>query len=141
MTAPLTELTKTTERIKWMPEHTLAWKGLQQAMASYPILRQPDSGKEYFVDTDASNVGLGAALLQRGENGILHPVAYASRKLTPVEQTYSTREQEALAIIFAIEKFDCYLAGRRFTVVTDHRSLSWLMTQPMVKGRLSQLGL
>ena len=137
VTAPLTELTKTTERIKWTEEHTLAWKALQQAMASYPILRQPESGKEYFVDTDASNIGLGAALLQRGGNGILHPAAYASRKLTPVEQTYSTREQEALAIIFAIEKFDCYLAGRRFTVVTDHRSLSWLMTQPMVKGRLA----
>ena len=82
-------------------------------------------------------MGLGAALLQRGESGILHPAAYASRKLTPVEQTYSTREQEALAVIFAIEKFDCYLVGRRFTVVTDHRSLSWLMTQPMVKGRLA----
>jgi len=82
-------------------------------------------------------VGLGAALMQRGEDGIPHPVAYASRKLTPVEQTYSTREQEALAIVFAIDKFDCYLAGRRFTVVTDHRSLSWLMTQPMVKGRLA----
>ena len=137
VTAPLTELTKTTERIKWSAEHTLAWKTLQQAMASYPILRQPDSGREYFVDTDASNVGLGAALLQRGEDGILHPVAYASRKLTPVERTYSTREQEALAIVFSIEKFDCYLVGRRFTVVTDHRSLSWLMTQPMVKGRLA----
>ena len=137
LTAPLTNLTKTTERIKWTEEHTKAWKSLQQAMASYPILRQPDSGREFFLDTDASNVGLGAALLQRADDGTPHPVAYASRKLTPVEQTYSTREQEALAIVFAIEKFDCYLAGRRFTVVTDHRSLSWLMTQPMVKGRLA----
>ena len=42
-------------------------------------------------------------------------VAYASRKLMPTEQTYSTREQEALAILFAIEKFDCFLAGRKFT--------------------------
>ena len=137
VTAPLTELTKTTERIKWMPEHTHAWKALQEAMASHPVLRQPDSGKEYYVDTDASNTGLGAALMQRGDDGTLHPTAYASRKLTPVERTYSTREQEALAIVFAIEKFECYLAGRRFTVVTDHRSLSWLMTQPMVKGRLA----
>ena len=137
MTAPLTELTKLSDRIKWTGEHTKAWRALQQAMSTYPILRQPDSRKEYFVDTDASNVGLGAALMQRGDDGTPHPVAYASRKLTPVEQTYSTREQEALAIVFAVDKFDCYLAGRRFTVVTDHRSLSWLMTQPMVKGRLA----
>ena len=54
-----------------------------------------------------------------------------------MKRTYSTREQEALAIVFSIEKFDCYLVGRRFTVVTDHRSLSWLITQPMVKGRLA----
>ena len=63
VTAPLTELTKATERIK----STLAWKALQQAMASYPILRPPESGKEYFVDTAASNVGLGAELWQRGK--------------------------------------------------------------------------
>ena len=73
VTAPLTELTKTTERIKWMPEHTHAWKALQEAMASHPVLRQPDSGKEYYVDTDASNTGLGAALMQRGDDGTLHP--------------------------------------------------------------------
>ena len=42
-----------------------------------------------------------------------------------------------MAILFAIEKFDCFLAGRKFTVVTDHKSLSWLMTQPLVKGRLA----
>jgi len=75
--------------------------------------------------------------MQRSDDGTPHPVAYASRKLTPTEQTYSTREQEALAILFAIEKFDCFLAGRKFTVVTDHKSLSWLMTQPLVKGRLA----
>ena len=137
LTAPLTELTKEKEHIRWSEEHTRAWRALQESMASYPVLRQPDTSKEFFVDTDASNVGLGAALMQRGEDGTPHPVAYASRKLTPVEQTYSTREQEALAIVFAIEKFDCFLAGRRFTVVTDHRSLSWLMTQPLVKGRLA----
>ena len=52
-------------------------------------------------------------------------MAYASRKLTPAETTYSTREQEALAIV------------SRSRVVTDHRSLSWLMTQPLGKGRLA----
>ena len=69
LTAPLTELTKTTERIAWKDEHTRAWRELQERMASYPVLRQPDSTKEYFVDTDASNVGLGAALMQRSEDG------------------------------------------------------------------------
>jgi len=52
------------------------------------------------------------------------------------ENVYSTREQEALAILFGIEKSDEYLRGRRFTVVTDHRSLSWLLKVPILKGRL-----
>src|SRR3569623_67246 len=137
LVAPLTELTKTTERIKWGEEHTVAWRELQKRMTSYPILVQPDHDKEFFVDTDASNVGFGAVLMQRDNDGLPRPIAYASRKLTPAERKFSTREQEALAIVFAIDKFDCFLAGRRFTVVTDHRSLSWLMTQPMVKGRLA----
>ena len=63
-------------------------------------------------------------------------MAYASRKMTTTEKLYSTREQEALAIIFAIEKFDEFIKGRRFTVITDHRALSWLMKVPVVKGRL-----
>ena len=63
-------------------------------------------------------------------------MAYASRKLTPPEQRFSTREQEALAIIFAVDKFDVFVKGRKFVVITDHRSLSWLMTTPSLKGRL-----
>jgi len=79
---------------------------------------------------------VGAILIQKDEDGHPHPVAYASRKMTTAETLYSTREQEALAILFAIEKFDEYVRGRRFTVITDHRSLSWLMKVPVLKGRL-----
>ena len=136
LSATLTDLTKTTQKPVWREEHTRAWRQIQEGLATYPILRQPDPDKEYIVDTDASNVGMGAVLLQRDEKAQPHPVCYASRKLTPAEQRYSTREQEALAILFAVEKFEPFIKGRRFTVITDHRSLSWLMTTPTLKGRL-----
>ena len=106
-------------------------------MASKPVLLQPNSAKEFFLDTDASDVGLGAVLVQRDDEGHFHPVAYGSRKLNPAESRYSTREQEALAIVWGIDKFLCFLRGRRFTVITDHRSLSWLLTAPLTKGRLT----
>ena len=136
ITAPLTELTKLSQRAVWQPIHTEAWKTLQKCLTTYPILKQPDPSKEFIVDTDASNVGIGAVLLQRDEKGDTHPIAYASRKLTPPEQRFSTREQEALAILFAVDKFNVFILGRKFTVVTDHKSLSWLMTAPALKGRL-----
>ena len=56
--------------------------------------------------------------------------------MTTAEKLYSTREQEALAILFWIGKFDQYFRGRRFTVVTDHKSLSRLPEVPILKGRL-----
>ena len=89
-----------------------------------------------MIDTDASNAGIGAVVIQKDDDGQAHPIAYASRKMNPAETLYSTREQEALAIIFAIDKFDEFVRGRRFVVVTDHRSLSWLLKVPILKGRL-----
>ncbi|KAL8569119.1 hypothetical protein ACOMHN_055035 [Nucella lapillus] len=67
---------------------------------------------------DASQVGLGAILTQKG-NGI----SYASRALTPTGQRYSQTEKEMLAVVYGVEHFHLYLFGARFTVVTDHKLL------------------
>ena len=71
---------------------------------------------------DASPVGLGAILLQRSK-GTLRPVAYASRTLTDVERRYSQTEKEALAVVWACERFHIYLHGTPFTLYTDHKPL------------------
>jgi len=136
LTACLTDLTKDGKRREWTDEHTKAWRQLQQRLASQPVLRQPDMDRPFYIDTDASNVGIGAVLIQKDEENCPHPIAYASRKMSPAEVLYSTREQEALAILFGIEKFSDFVKGRKFTVITDHRSLSWLLKVPILKGRL-----
>ena len=64
-----------------------------------PILRLPDFDRPFILQADASDSGVGAALLQRYEDG-LFPIAYASKKLLPREKNYSVIERECLAIVF-----------------------------------------
>ena len=58
-----------------------------------------------MIRTDASHAGLGAILLQNDENGVERPLTYASRSLSDEERKWDTREQEALAVIWAAEYF------------------------------------
>lgn len=83
-----------------------------------------DAEKTQLV-TDASGVGLGAILLQeyRGETRV---ISYASRSLSEVERRYSTTEREALAVVWACEKFHIYLFGVDFELITDHKPLEVL---------------
>ena len=70
------------------------------------------------IQVDASQKGLGAALLQDG-----CPVAFASKALTPTEQRYANIEREMLACVFGAERFHTYVFGRSFTIESDHKPL------------------
>ena len=63
---------------------------------------------------DASDVGLGATLLQH-RDGKIFPGAYAGRKLLDRERRYSVMDGECLGIVWGIEKFAVYLYGKQFT--------------------------
>ena len=80
-------------------------------MCSAPVLRAPDFTKEFILQTDASEHGVGAVLSQEDEERVDHPVAYFSRKLLPREERYSTIEKECLAIKLAIQAFRVYLVA------------------------------
>jgi hypothetical protein len=64
-----------------------------------PILIHPDPAKPFIVETDASDFALGAILSQFGIDGLLHPIAFYSRKLTSAEINYQVYDKELLAII------------------------------------------
>ena len=70
------------------------------------------------IQSDASQVGLGAALLQNGK-----PVAFASKALTKTECQYSNIEREMLAAVFGVERFHTYVYGWSFTIESDHKPL------------------
>lgn len=124
----LTDLTKkdSPNRIKWNDVCNTAFETLKSKLCSQPILRSPDFEREFILQTDASNRGVGAVLSQQDQDGIEHPTAYFSHKLLPREVKYSTVEKECLAIRKATHAFRVYLLGRKFTIQTDHRALEWL---------------
>ena len=88
----------------------------------------------FVVHTDASGFATGAVLMQDQGQG-LRPIAYLSKKMLDAETRYPVHEQELLAIIHALQNWRCYLSGRKFKVMTDHKSLQHFKTQPMLSGR------
>jgi len=114
---------------------------LKKALTTAPLLVHPNYEKPFIVQCDASINGVGALLAQCDENGIERPIAYMSKKLNRSQRNYSTTELECLAVVLAIKRFRMYIEGHEFTVVTDHASLRWLMTQQDLQGRLARWAL
>uniref|UniRef100_A0A1Y1KT95 RNA-directed DNA polymerase n=1 Tax=Photinus pyralis TaxID=7054 RepID=A0A1Y1KT95_PHOPY len=137
---PLSELTRKNAVWTWGDEQDKAYKTLQQLLTSAPILRTADPKLPYTLRTDASSYALGACLLQ-GEGKDERPIEYASRLLSSAERNYSTTEREALAVVFAVQKFRGYLDGASVTIATDHQPLRWLMSLRSPSGRLARWAL
>jgi len=98
LAAPLIDLTRRGTKFVWRSHHQHAFDELCARLVTPPVLAIPDFSKHFFVETDASVVGVGGALCQDFAPGRM-PIAYASRRVTPAESKYSTRELEALAIL------------------------------------------
>ena len=145
LTAPLTELTKkaSPEVVKWNPECETAFQTLKELLVSRPILQLPDLNRPFILRTDASGIGIAATLMQEDNEhpDILHPVAYASRKLNTAERNYSTVEQECLALIWGIDKFQLYLYGRHFKIQTDNQPMLFLATTKQMNAKLMRWSL
>ena len=139
--SPLTDLTKEDRPNSirdWQDKHEKAFQTLKTRLESSPILRLPVFRDEipFVLRTDASDVGVGAVLLQEFEGEGRLPIAYASKKLLPREKNYFTIEKECLGIIWGIEKFRKYLYGEEFLLETDHKPLSYLQTAKVLNPRI-----
>lgn len=140
LVAPLNDLIKAKKKnqsIVWTPEAEASFVKLKEALVSAPILRSPDFSKQFTIQCDASDTGLGGILTQNiNDEEVV--VAFASRSLSRTERNYSVTEKECLAVIFSIEKFRPYIEGTRFTVITDHFSLLWLNRLKEPTGKLAR---
>lgn len=120
---PLTTLL-TCENFKWPPSAQLTFDQLKIAVSSTPVLRLPDFSIPFFPETNASSIGMGVVLTQKG-----HPIAFFSKAFSPKLLQASTYVRELATITVAVKKWRQYLLGHHFTILTDHRSLKELMTQ------------
>ena len=139
---PLTDLTRkfSPNKIQWTESQEIAFQHLKRALTTSPILKLPDMSQVFILQTDASDRGLGAVLLQE-ENGQKRPIAYISRKLNNAEENYSTIERECLSIVWSIQKLHKFLYGREFLLETDHQPLIYLNSSKLLNARLMRWAL
>lgn len=125
--APLNSLLRADTPWVWGPTEIAAFDGIKEAICAAPILVHFTPGMPLVLATDAGPLGLGAVLAHRLSDGQEHPIAFASRTLTPVERRYSQIDREALAIVFGVAKFSSFLWGRHFALVTDNKPLTAIL--------------
>jgi len=136
ITAPLTELSGNAEWL-WTDLQEAAFKAVKRAADKHKVLRPIDYNQPdiIWLFTDASPTGKGAWIGQGPTKDAARPAAFQRRKMTPLQSNYPTHQQETLAIFEAMEAFAPHLLHRQFTLVTDHESLTKLMTQKNLNGK------
>ena len=118
LTTPLCELLKKDTDFTWNPTYDAAFQTVKDAVISDTNLQYFDPSLPVTIQVNASQVGLGAALLQNHK-----PIAFASKALTEVKCCYANIEREMLAVVFRAEGFRTYIYDRSFTIESDHRPL------------------
>ena len=125
--APLTSLTSSKVKFNWTDDCQASFEALKLFLCHNPVLKSPDFNNPFIIHVDASDAGAGGVLLQKSPEGMLHPVSYTSSKFKPHQMSYSTIEKEALSLVLALQKYECYLQGAAEVIVyTDHNPLQFL---------------
>ncbi|XP_039747900.1 uncharacterized protein K02A2.6-like [Pararge aegeria] len=120
---PLHRLLDKSQTWQWTQRERDAFNKAKQLLTFETTLVHYDLYKPLILTCDSSQYGVGAVLSHVMENGQERPIAMSSRTLNSHERRYSQLDKEATAIMFGIKKFHNYLAGRNFTVITDHKPL------------------
>ena len=120
---------------RWEDVKEKTFVTLRESLVRRPILRLPDHNKTFILRTDASNCGLGAALMQKHE-GNFFPIAHGSKKLASAERKYSTIEKECLSIVWRVSIFRLYLADKLFVLQTDHQPFTFLRDKHCIVGKI-----
>jgi hypothetical protein len=128
---PLQNLIKSDIQFVWSEVHEKAFRKAKELIANAPCLAYFDPSKLVVLQVDASETGLGGAMLQPTVQGKLQPVAFTSSTMRPNEILWAQIEKETLAICAACEKWDLWLYGRQITVHTDHQPLETIFKKTL----------
>ena len=133
---PLTRLTRKDHRFDWTKECEKVYRNLVTACEKDTVLFLFAPDKEIRIETDASDLAIGACLCQLGPTGKWQPVAYHSRKMSPAEQNYDIHDKELLAIVVALQHWRTYVEGSpKTTIFTDHKNLLSFTTTKVLNRR------
>ena len=112
----------------WTKDCKIAFEKVKAMLVSTPVLSAPNFDHPFKLAVDASDIAVGAVLLQEDSDGVDHPVCYFSRKLDKSQRNYSTIEKECLALILALQHFENYVTSSHspLTVFSDHNPLVFL---------------
>ena len=137
--APLINLTSSKIPFQWTTECDQAFQHLKLFLSSQPVLKAPNFSLPFHLQIYARDIGVGAVLLQADQTtNVLQPVAYHSVKLKKHQQPHSTIEKEALTVIHAIKKFECYLRPppHYVQVFINHNPLAFINSTKLSNQRI-----
>ncbi|GKA37519.1 putative reverse transcriptase domain-containing protein, partial [Tanacetum coccineum] len=120
----LTVLTQKNRTFDWGEEQEKAFQTLKDKLCNAYVLALPDRPEDFVVYCNASGLGLGCVLMQRGK-----VIAYASRQLKIHEKNYTTHDLELGAVVFALKIWRHCLYGTKSVIYTDHKSLQHIFNQ------------
>ncbi|KAI5178984.1 hypothetical protein PAEPH01_2586, partial [Pancytospora epiphaga] len=113
----------------WTEEHTAKWRELQGEINKKVRRYHPDYAKEFILETDASDTGVGAILYQLNERNAREIIKPISAKPKNNEINWGITEKEVYAMVWAMEKLEQYLIEKKFRLITDHKADTWLKTK------------
>ena len=142
---PLTQLQSPSRSWHWGQAEQRSFDTLKALLTSAPVLRPFDPLRRPALWCDASSTAVAQVLTQPDDQGLHHPIAFESRRLTPAEQKKYPHELELLSVMHGLRTFRHYLLGppsgtsagstSDFTIFTDNQAVAWLQT----KARVSRL--
>ncbi|GBO23848.1 Retrovirus-related Pol polyprotein from transposon 412 [Araneus ventricosus] len=118
--------------LNWTDESDQAFQNCINDLKEATHLAHPDSNAAIILMTDASDRAIGGCIQQR-EGDSWKPLGFFSRKLSTAEQKYSAYDRELLAIFASIKYFRYLLEGTKFTILTDHKPITYAFSQKIEK--------
>lgn len=137
LTIPLLKLLKKGVKWVWASEQDEAFAKIKKSYLEVTFLSHPNLGETFYVQCDSSDFGLGGCLYQiNSKTNEKLVVAYTSRTLKTSELNYTVSEKETLAIVHCFRQWRTLILGRALVVVTDHKSLTFLLSCNLRSSRL-----
>lgn len=138
---PLYDLIRKNAIFKFEESEIKSFETLKEKLVSAPVLAIYSPVLETELHCDACSKGYGAILLQKQNNKTFQPVFYYSKRTTDVESKYHSYELELLAIINALNRFNIYLQGLKFKIITDCNSIKMALNKKEINARINRWAL